>query len=52
MVEDADEPVLVALNERFERPRNIIPDLEHKANVRVSCFKLSFQDAHFSTTHE
>ena len=41
--EDADQPVLVALDQGFEGPRDVVAHLEHQPDVRVARLQLLFQ---------
>ena len=49
--EDADEPVLIPLDQGLERPRDVVADLEHEPDVGVAGLQLPFQCIELATAH-
>ena len=52
MIEDADEPILIPLDQGFERAWGIVPHLEHQPDVRVSRLQLPFQNVELAMAHK
>ena len=51
MIENADEPVLIPLDQGFKRAWAVVPHLEHQPDVRVSRLQLPFQNIELATAH-